>query len=130
LGVTSILQSSTATGLMVTAFAAGGARAADAAPCRDATPMWLRWLTTAGVPDLKPARDHVFEHFYFAIQAAIEGLGVAMGPLALVSDELREGRLLAPIKEPAVRLGLGAAGNRHLSPLGDRPHCVSLQFLR
>jgi LysR family glycine cleavage system transcriptional activator len=65
--------------------------------------MWLRWLTAAGVADLKPARDQVFEHFYFAIQAAIEGLGVAMGPLALVSDELREGGLLAPIKEPAVR---------------------------
>jgi LysR family transcriptional regulator, glycine cleavage system transcriptional activator len=65
--------------------------------------MWLRWLTAAGVPDLKPARDQVFEHFYFAIQAAIEGLGVAMGPLALVGDELREGRLLAPIKEPAIR---------------------------
>ena len=65
--------------------------------------MWLRWLTAAGVADLKPARDQVFEHFYFAIQAAIEGLGVAMGPLALVSDELREGRLVAPIKEPAIR---------------------------
>jgi LysR family glycine cleavage system transcriptional activator len=65
--------------------------------------MWLRWLTAAGVPELKPARDQVFEHFYFAIQAAIEGLGVAMGPLALVSDELRDGRLVAPIKEPAIR---------------------------
>ena len=65
--------------------------------------MWLRWLTAAGVPDLKPARDQVFEHFYFAIQAAIEGLGVAMGPLVLVGDELREGRLLAPIKEPVIR---------------------------
>src|ERR1700758_1522147 len=65
--------------------------------------MCLRWLTAAGVPDLKPARDQVFEHFYFAIQAAIEGLGVAMGPLALVGDELREGRLVVPIKEPAIR---------------------------
>ena len=65
--------------------------------------MWLRWLTAAGVPDLKPARNQIFEHFYFAIQAAIEGLGVAMGPLALVGDELREGRLVAPIKEPAIR---------------------------
>jgi DNA-binding transcriptional LysR family regulator len=26
-----------------------------------------------------------------------------MGPLALVADELREGRLLIPIKEPALR---------------------------
>lgn len=65
--------------------------------------MWLRWLTASGFPGLKPAREQVFEHFYFAIQAAIEGLGVAMGPLALVSDELREGRLVAPIKEPAIR---------------------------
>jgi LysR family transcriptional regulator, glycine cleavage system transcriptional activator len=65
--------------------------------------MWLRWLTAAGVPNLKPARDQIFEHFYFAIQAAIEGLGVAMGPLALVGDELREGRLVAPIKEPAIK---------------------------
>ena len=54
-------------------------------------------------PDLTPARDQVFEHFYFAIQAALEGLGVVMGPLALISDELRAGRLLAPISEPALR---------------------------
>jgi LysR family transcriptional regulator, glycine cleavage system transcriptional activator len=64
---------------------------------------WPRWLAAAGVPDLKPARDQVFEHFYFAIQAALEGLGVVMGPLALISDELRAGRLLAPIWEPATR---------------------------
>ena len=65
--------------------------------------MWQRWLTTAGFADLRPARNQVFEHFYFAIQAAIEGLGVVMGPLALVCDELREGRLVAPIREPALR---------------------------
>ena len=65
--------------------------------------MWQRWLTTAGLADLRPARNQVFEHFYFAIQAAIEGLGVVMGPLALVCDELREGRLVAPIREPALR---------------------------
>ncbi len=64
---------------------------------------WPRWLEAADVPHLKPARDQIFEHFYFAIQAALEGLGVVMGPLALVGDELREGRLLAPIREPALR---------------------------
>jgi LysR family transcriptional regulator, glycine cleavage system transcriptional activator len=64
---------------------------------------WPRWLAAADVPDLKPARDQVFEHFYFAIQAALEGLGVIMGPLALIGDELRQGRLLAPIREPATR---------------------------
>ena len=64
---------------------------------------WPRWLAAANVPDLKPARDQVFEHFYFAIQAALEGLGVLIGPLALIGDELRAGRLLAPISEPALR---------------------------
>jgi LysR family transcriptional regulator, glycine cleavage system transcriptional activator len=71
-----------------------------AATLRDA---WPRWLAAANVRDLKPARDQVFEHFYFAIQAALEGLGVLMGPVALISDELRAGRLLAPIREPATR---------------------------
>ena len=65
--------------------------------------MWPRWLAAAGIADLRPARSQVFEHFYFAIQAAIEGLGVVMGPLALVADELGEGRLVAPIREPALR---------------------------
>ena len=64
---------------------------------------WPRWMAAANVPDLKPAHDQVFEHFYFAIQAALEGLGVVMGPLALISEELRAGRLLAPINEPALR---------------------------
>jgi len=64
---------------------------------------WPRWMAAANVPDLTPARDQVFEHFYFAIQAALEGLGVVMGPLALIGDELRAGRLLAPISEPALR---------------------------
>ena len=60
---------------------------------------WPRWLAAAGISELKPAREQVFEHFYFAIQAALEGLGVVMGPVALISEELRAGRLLAPISE-------------------------------
>lgn len=64
---------------------------------------WPRWLAAANAPELKPAREQVFEHFYFAIQAALEGLGVVMGPLALVRDELRDGRLLPPIREPVIR---------------------------
>ena len=65
--------------------------------------MWQRWLAAAGIAHIKPEREQVFEHFYFAIQAALEGLGVVMGPLALVGDELRDGRLVAPITEPVVR---------------------------
>jgi LysR family transcriptional regulator, glycine cleavage system transcriptional activator len=63
---------------------------------------WMRWLDAAGIPDLKPAGEQVFEHFYFAIQAALAGVGVVMGPLALVAEEVRDGRLLAPISRPLV----------------------------
>jgi LysR family glycine cleavage system transcriptional activator len=63
---------------------------------------WMRWLDIAGIRDLKPAGEQVFEHFYFAIQAALAGVGVVMGPLALVAEDVRSGRLVVPIKSPVV----------------------------
>jgi LysR family transcriptional regulator, glycine cleavage system transcriptional activator len=36
---------------------------------------WGRGLVLAGRPELKPAREQQFEHFYFAIRAALDGLG-------------------------------------------------------
>jgi LysR family glycine cleavage system transcriptional activator len=44
-----------------------------------------------------------FDHFYLALQAAIDGLGVALGPLPLIADELASGRLVMPISEPVIR---------------------------
>jgi LysR family transcriptional regulator, glycine cleavage system transcriptional activator len=63
---------------------------------------WMRWLDVAGISTLKPAGEQVFEHFYFAIQAALAGVGVVMGPLALAAEDIRSGRLVAPIKSPVV----------------------------
>ncbi|HZS45701.1 MAG TPA: LysR family transcriptional regulator [Blastocatellia bacterium] len=37
-----------------------------------------------------------FDNFYLSLQAAVSGLGVAIGPLALVIDDLQTGRLVAP----------------------------------
>jgi LysR family glycine cleavage system transcriptional activator len=34
------------------------------------------------------------------LQAAIDGIGIAMGPTALVSDDLAAGRLVAPFAGP------------------------------
>jgi LysR family transcriptional regulator, glycine cleavage system transcriptional activator len=34
-----------------------------------------RGFALAGRPELKPAGEQQFEHFYFAIQAALDGLG-------------------------------------------------------
>ncbi|MGM3015925.1 hypothetical protein, partial [Bacillus cereus group sp. BC329] len=37
-----------------------------------------------------------FAHFYFCIQAAIDGLGAVMGSYPLVVDEIERGNLIAP----------------------------------
>lgn len=64
---------------------------------------WSRWLAAAGAADLemKAARQD-FDHFYLALQAAVDGLGVALGPLPIVADDIRAGRLAAALAEPEV----------------------------
>lgn len=56
---------------------------------------WERW---AGLSGVKPGegRQKIFEHFYFSLQAAAAGLGVAIGPFALVQQEIEAGTLVAP----------------------------------
>jgi len=45
---------------------------------------------------LPPAPARTFEHFYLTLQAAASGLGIAIGPRALVHDDVTAGRLAAP----------------------------------
>ena len=61
--------------------------------------LWRDWLTLAGHAGLKPAATLTLDHFYLSIQAAVDGLGVAMGPTALVSDDVAAGRLVIPFPE-------------------------------
>jgi LysR family glycine cleavage system transcriptional activator len=61
--------------------------------------LWRDWLTEAGEPALSPDAGLTFDHFYLTIQAAIDGLGVAMGPTALVADDLAAGRLMTPFPD-------------------------------
>ncbi|RQO82451.1 LysR family transcriptional regulator [Acidovorax sp. FJL06] len=56
---------------------------------------WDTWAALAGTP-LQPTRAIRFEHFYQSLQAAVAGAGVAIGPLALVADDLASGVLCAP----------------------------------
>jgi LysR family glycine cleavage system transcriptional activator len=58
--------------------------------------VWPDWLAAAGAPDLQPAASFTLDHFYLTLQAALDGLGVAMGPTALVADDLTAGRLITP----------------------------------
>jgi LysR family glycine cleavage system transcriptional activator len=57
---------------------------------------WSDWLQGVGCADLKPAASLGFEQMYLSLQAACEGLGVALVPLFLVVDDIAAGRLAAP----------------------------------
>ncbi len=62
--------------------------------------VWAQWLRAAGVPDLESRHSTTLEHFYLTLQAALDGLGVAMGPARLVSDDVAAGRLILPFGGP------------------------------
>jgi LysR family glycine cleavage system transcriptional activator len=64
--------------------------------------LWSDWLSAAGAPELEPAGSLTLDHFYLALQAALDGLGVAMGPTALVADDLAAARLVVPFASPAL----------------------------
>jgi LysR family transcriptional regulator, glycine cleavage system transcriptional activator len=58
---------------------------------------WRRWLAAVGVEGLDWRRGPVFSDSGMAVQAAIDGQGVALGREALVRDDLAAGRLLRPL---------------------------------
>ena len=64
--------------------------------------VWPQWLRVAGVPDLQPQASVTLEHFYLTLQAALDGLGVAMGPERLIADDVAAGRLTLPFAGPAL----------------------------
>jgi LysR family transcriptional regulator, glycine cleavage system transcriptional activator len=56
---------------------------------------WPSWAKLSGLR-LMPGREQSFEHFYFSLQAAAAGLGIAIGPWALVRQDIAAGILVAP----------------------------------
>jgi LysR family glycine cleavage system transcriptional activator len=70
---------------------------------------WAMWLAAAGVAGIDSHRGPGFDDSGLLIQAAIEGLGVALARSALVDDDLADGRLIKPFP-----LGLPAAAAYYL----------------
>ncbi|KMZ11429.1 transcription regulator protein [Candidatus Burkholderia humilis] len=64
--------------------------------------MWPDWLAAAGCRELAPRHSLTLEHFYLTLQGALDGLGIAMGPTALVADDIAEGRLVQPFEAPVL----------------------------
>ncbi|WP_410481053.1 LysR substrate-binding domain-containing protein [Pseudomonas plecoglossicida] len=65
---------------------------------------WLQWNRLAGLR--KPGRQAVltFDHMHLVLQAAVDGLGVALCPASLLGTDLASGRLTCPL--PALRVPL------------------------
>ena len=58
---------------------------------------WQLWLTAAGLPvSLATRRGLSFDQSFMAIQAAVEGLGVALGRTRFVEADIAGGRLVVP----------------------------------
>lgn len=62
----------------------------------EAAPSWRMWLLAAGVRDVDGSRGPRFTLESMAMQAAIEGQGVALTSLVLAADDIRAGRLIRP----------------------------------
>ena len=60
-------------------------------------PDWAGWLKAQGLDPEAFVIAETYEHFYFMLQAADAGLGVALGTAPSVSGDLRSGRLVAPL---------------------------------
>jgi LysR family glycine cleavage system transcriptional activator len=57
---------------------------------------WDRWLAEAGVAGASPSRGLVFNQASLAIDAAVEGQGVALARTALAAWDILAGRLVRP----------------------------------
>ncbi|MBZ8135038.1 LysR substrate-binding domain-containing protein [Afifella sp. IM 167] len=80
---------------------------------------WRQWADASG--HRNPAGDmekapaaSVYQRFYYMLEAATAGLGVAIGPWQLVADDVRAGRLLAPF-------GFAPSGNAYVALSRPRP---------
>jgi LysR family glycine cleavage system transcriptional activator len=69
----------------------------DASTYADGTnPHWSVWLKYAGVPDVDASRGLSFTPSHLVINAAIDGLGVALVKDSWVEQDLLKGRLVRP----------------------------------
>lgn len=69
----------------------------------DAAPNWRMWLKAAGLDDIDPDRGPQFSLESMAIQAAMDGQGVALISSALVAEDIAAGRLIRPFPEEIIQ---------------------------
>jgi len=60
---------------------------------------WDAWSRLAGKARVPHQQMLQFDHLHFVMQAAIDGLGVALAPVSLLGHDLDDGRLAAPLPQ-------------------------------
>jgi LysR family transcriptional regulator, glycine cleavage system transcriptional activator len=80
---------------------------------------WPLWLAAAGQADLSPARHLEFEHVHLQLQAAVDGLGIAIASKPLIEKDRAAGRLVCPIAKPE------ADGGNYVLVSEDRPETAA-----
>ncbi|MEM0936300.1 MAG: LysR substrate-binding domain-containing protein [Pseudomonadota bacterium] len=70
-------------------------------PFTRSPPTWEFWAETNRLTLPEPARTRRFGQSHMVVQAAISGLGVALGRTPLVSPALEDGRLIQPFAQSA-----------------------------
>jgi LysR family glycine cleavage system transcriptional activator len=68
----------------------------DALAAQEGHPDWSVWLRQAGATEVNPGRGSHFTHGALALQAAADGLGVALAMDVLAAEDLAASRLVAP----------------------------------
>ncbi len=66
---------------------------------------WKAWLSGNGITDIDPQSGEDFDFLDAALQAAIQGYGVAMGDLLFIEEDLKAGRLVTPFDMPPTEVG-------------------------
>lgn len=59
---------------------------------------WSSWFSEIGMPQLTPSRGHGFSDSNIMYEAACRGIGIALGRSVLVSEHIRQGRLIRPFE--------------------------------
>jgi DNA-binding transcriptional LysR family regulator len=62
--------------------------------------QWLHWFTLANVQPPSHWRRVLFDRSHMAIDAAVDGIGIALESTLMMSRELRDGRLVCPVRRP------------------------------
>ncbi|MCF6263520.1 MAG: transcriptional regulator GcvA [Xanthomonadales bacterium] len=59
---------------------------------------WMQWLKVAGITSVDAQRGLSFSHSSMMLEAAAQGMGLALGHTSLIQDDLKSGRLIKPFE--------------------------------